>query len=551
MRLAELSSSLVEIVTDKDGRFERVSLRSSTLASMVADAKDSWVTPLLLYGPDPSADIDLLTNGRGADWAIIKNFRDLSVELRAGRRFEEIENRLDDRYYDALPHNARARLVELLSGRVPLDGLVDFVLKGPSGQGRFSQPFMGDDFLAEIERLCNTTGLLVSWQMRNSILPAFLLAIWTRRSRLRPLVLYATKRFAIPVAGGVEVPTSGISFSALLDEVANVYGLKQSEVEKAYRVWQLSRTDTVGGKEQATTPKAIAVDTARNFLGVLTRAQTEDGAIRRVPQKPAPLIFELNDGAIGLKSGVVASDPDAVIQSSAASLRRRVMRLQSDPQLGNVLPSASDILPVVAGVLDRVIDGCITDGDVVELGLELNALQWHVDAIRAQLSELSIGELTGLFATASLFLARFLTWLEYTGAQSPSGNPEDGVAAFSVAYDLLRSAHQKNQFLTAEASKRIDDVLNRTSKDESAPDLREGLVRSGENLAAVTASGLSEVVTREARDFGDKVKDKAYEEASSAIVSFAAKSAPLLFKLAELRHWPWVKWLHDLIPPAS
>jgi hypothetical protein len=85
---------------------------------------------------------------------------------------------------------------------------------------------------------------------------------------------------------------------------------------------------------------------------------------------------------------------------------------------------------------------------------------------------------------------------------------------------LLESARDRAKFLTPEANARIAAVLERTATDPEAPPLREGLVRSGENLAAVTAEGLSHVAVEEAKAFGHQAKDEAYNVASKAIVAW-------------------------------
>jgi hypothetical protein len=203
-------------------------------------------------------------------------------------------------------------------------------------------------------------------------------------------------------------------------------------------------------------------------------------------------------------------------------------------------------MAVVSGLLAHIESNEFSDADVIELGLELNAFQWHVDAVKSHLADVSIGELTGLFATANLFLGRFPIWLDYTGSAPPSGRADDGVAAFTVSRELLGGATGKTGFLTSEASARIATVLDRTP-EVAAPALREGLVRSAENFAAVTTEGASRVALREAKELGKKTKDKAYEQASSAILGYVVKHGPLLFRLAELRSAPWLTWLHEIV----
>ena len=534
----------VQISTSLDGSFEDIALRESALTEVVLNGSEPWQAPILLYGPDVDAEIDALRRRcSGSKWLIARNFRDL-VGPRRGE-LSEMELRLDPRFYENLSKDARGRLAGLLRGDHPLAQLIDFVAFGPTGEGYLSRTDYGRDLIDLIELLSNTTGLVLPWQMKNSFLPAVVLAVWLRRPRLHPLVLHSQRRFGVPSTAGLEVASGGISFEALAAEAERVFRLSAADVEKAYRVWQLSRTgDTT--KPQATTPRSLTREVAREFLGVLTRARTDQQVAVIAPQKPAPLMFELDDGAVDLKHGVSGADAAAIINAGASSLARRVERLQQDAYFFNVVPSARDMLALTADILKIILSGAYTDADIVELGLELNALQWHVDPLRPQLGDVSIGELTGLFATANLFLARFEAWNDYTGAGPASGRPEDGVAAFNIAYQLLQSARGKAAFLTPEANARIEQILDRTSVQE-APPLREGLVRSGENLAAVTAAGLSRVVVDEAKEFGRAVKSKGYEEASSAIVSYATKNGPLLLRLGELRQWPWLSWLQQLI----
>lgn len=543
--MSDKRSGGVSISTTLHGAFEDVTLRDGALAQAVAAADQPWHKPILLFGPDTEAEVNaLLASAGGTPWRSVRNFRDL-VQQRRGE-FQYMEGRLDTRFYEHLVGGAGERLAHMLRGAARFEELVEFVARGPSGQGDLSRTSVGDDFTNWVELLCNTTGLVLPWQTRGSFLAAFVLAVWARRPRLYPLVLHSQKRFGVPSGDGIEVSTGGMDFEALTDEIERVLGMSAADVEKAYRVWQLSRVgDTT--KPQATTPRTISREIAKEFLGVLSRARTDRQVSIAAAQKPAPLMFELGEGGVGLKHGASVADTVAIIKAGAASLARRIDRLGQDAHFANVVPSAKDILDLSVKFLAKIQAGDFADSDVIELGLELNALQWHVDAVQNHLGEISIGELTGLFATANLFLGRFASWQDYVGATPASGRQEDGFAAFEVSLELLKGAQDRSAFLTPEANARIGDVLARTSENSAAPPLREGVVRSGENLAAITAEGLSKVVVGQAKELGKKTKEKAFEEASTAIVGYAAKNAPLLLKLGELRKWPWLSWLHHLV----
>ena len=205
------------------------------------------------------------------------------------------------------------------------------------------------------------------------------------------------------------------------------------------------------------------------------------------------------------------------------------------------------MLPVIRSLLLKVKSGDYLDLDIVELGLELNALQWSVDTVKKDLSEITLGALTSLFATAHIVMARFPKWIEYSSRNLPKLGSDSGLAAFTTARELLETVRTPNAFLRSEATERIDTLLDRVPAKTDAPPLREGLVRSGENFAAVTVDGLSHVLTRESQALGEKIKDEAYKQASAGLISYARKNAPLFLKLGELRDWPWMQWVDDIL----
>ncbi len=535
----------VEISTAEDGSFKSVALRNGALSAAVASAAEPWTKPVLLHGPDTSAEIDALVRmDINRPWINVRSFRDIAGQRRA--ELSEMEGRLDPRFYENLSSSVQARLSALLRGQAPFAELVEFAAVG-LGEGYLGRTLVGQNFVDWVERLSNTTGLIVPWQMKNSFLPAVVLAVWVQRPRPFPLVLHFPKRFGVPSGDGLEVAAGGIRFDDLAKEAEHVLGMSNADFEKAYRVWQLSRVgDTT--KPQATTPKTLSRDVAFEFLGVAARARTEQTVAIAVAQRPAPVIFELNEGPIGLKHGAAVSDEATIVKAGTNSLRRRVERLQDDAHISNVVPSAKAILELTAELLNRLASGDYSDAEVIELGLELNAFQWHIHPMQEMLSEVSMGELTGLFATSNLVLGRFPAWRDYSGAMPAAGRPEDGVAAFNVAHQLLESARDRVDFLTPEANARIGTVLDRSAADPDAPPLREGLVRSGENLAAVTAEGLSRVAVEEAKAFGRQAKDQAYDAASKAILAWGTKNAANLLRLGELRDWPWLTWLSHLLP---
>lgn len=535
----------IQIVSRADGSFEDISLTSGVLRDVVERGGEAWSSPILFFGPDVEAELATLGNEAGdLPWRTISSFRSLGRgDFRY--RFEEIEPRLDRRFFEKADLSSRQRLDQMLTGIRTLTELPDFLLHGANGTLKYRTPYLADDFESELERLSNTHALVIPWGMRGSLLPALCLAIWKKRSRLYPLVLHAPRKFSVP-GGGIEVVTAGLDFAALVEAAETTFGLNPVDIEKAYRVWQLSRSDN-NHKSQATTPKSINVDTAKAFLGVLTRARTEDELAAAIRQHPAPLMLEFDHGEIKLRHSASSLDSQDIVAAGVSSLLRRFEAVEGDASIHNIVPGSARMMPVIRSLLLKLKVGDFLDLDVIELGLELNAFQWGVDTVKKDLSEISLGALTSLFATAHMVLARFPKWVEYSGRSTPKGGPDSGLAAFTTARELLETVRTPNAFLKKEATERIDTLLDRVPLKTDAPPLREGLVRSSENFAAVTVDGLSHVLTKEAKAFGGKIKDEAYKQASAGLVSYARENAPLLLKLGQLRDWPWMQWVHDIL----
>lgn len=242
-----------------------------------------------------------------------------------------------------------------------------------------------------------------------------------------------------------------------------------------------------------------------------------------------------------VRRGVETGDVALVVSAGAAALRRQVDRLESDGHVGNIIPTAKSVLPQIREYLVRIEASDYDDGVVVSLGIELNAFQWHVNALQENIGDSTKGELVGLFATAHLFLARFEIWTSYTGTVNEAG-VEGGVAEFKLARKLLERARAQKTVLSVDADQRVETILNRAPNEETAEDIREGVIRSGENLAAVTLNSLGAIVTEEAKAVGTSVRSKAREAFGKAVIDYVSQNAVEIGKLATLRMWPWATW---------
>ena len=535
-----------QILVDNFGRFRDIIFKHSTLLDALRSEVDDWGEPILIFGRDVTTEVNsaLLNADLKSHLRRVATIADLDALVKPPFEAHEFVSRLDTRLYEHAPSALRTRLREIVSGRSPVDDILQFLLTEAVRVTPKSGCGLGGDFIYHLQKRFSSHGVVAPWEVKDSLLPLFLLAVWLRTGRERPLVFYGETSFSIPHVEARRIAASRLRFEDLAQEAERVFSIKRAEFENGYRVWQLSRAEE-DGKPRATTPQWIGLDTARSFLVVLTRAGGAVASKGMASQRPAPLMFELRDNGIGLKTGGQGLNP-AIVSAGATTLLRQLDRLKHDLTFGNVVPSSASTITVASEILERLRSGHFNDGDVVQLGLEFNALQWHVDPVRANLSEISIGELVGLFANTQLYLKRFPVWVEFTRSAAPNEGVEHELAAFTLAHDLLREARGR-AFLTPDASSKVDEVLQRTPGSAEEPALQEGIVRSGENLLAVTATSLSQYAVREAGQLGQRVVDKEIDAISSGIADFAQKNGPSLMKLALLRDWPWMQWLTQLM----
>ncbi|MDP2214510.1 hypothetical protein [Phenylobacterium sp.] len=538
-------NSPIKILLHEDGRFRDLSLEGSYLVDRVLNGKVSWSVPVVIYGSNLDDDLQLLKRRgvKGADYVEVDEFSRFMRKMKWAERFGELSLHFDLRNYRNVRANGRA--VQRIEEAVPpkdIEKIISFVRDGPRGERRGSpSASMVSDLIVELDRLCRQRPMIISWPQRGDFFSSFVVAVWARDTRPFPLVIAAPKSLNSDNDGWDNVPSSALNFEDLSAEIKAEFGVAQDEVEKAYWVWQLSRGEKVE-KNRATTPKNISLENARQFLSVLTKSRPDELRTRRVSQQPAPAVFDYNDEVLDLRKSH-PTDPPEIVKAGANALKRQIERLVADSSLDNVIPSAKGVFLVVGKSLDRIISDVSDDGDVITIGIELEAFQHHVEISRSNLGESVLGEILGMFATAALFLRRHPLWAEYQSTPTAPGN---GLVGLHLSRALLEDA-VRSEILSQEAAQRVNVVLSRAPADNSPIELREGVVRSGENLVAITVGAVGEFAAKEARVFASAAKKKAYERGASAIVSFAIRHTDEIISLAQSRNWRWAHWISDLL----
>lgn len=541
--------SPIKILTRTDGGFRDVVLEGSYLIDRVFTGSLQWSVPVVLHGQDVDDDLRLLESKqvRGESFLKIRDLQSTFRKLKWVDRFGDTENLFDLRLYRNLKIKGRSpQKVEDLFDGGDIEVIITTIRDGPRGERKnTSHSRLVTDLLIEVDRICSNNPIIISWPSRFNAFCAFVVAIWLRKPRPYPLVITSPKALNFGSEPWVNVRASVLEFTDLSAEVEATFGVEAAEVEKAYWVWQLSRGERVE-KERATTPKTISIQNARDFLAVLVRSRPSELRAGRLEQRAAPVIFEQADGLLGLRRSHLPGDSADVVRAAAESLARQLDRLAADGMLANVLPSSKGVFSVVGHSVRRVISDVYDDGDVITIGIELNAFQYHVESRRADIEDGLLGELIGIFATGTLFLSRFRIWRDYAGVTKSSGKSGDGLAQFHSARALLSDA-KPSAVLEAEAAQRVDVILSRAPADNSPPELREGVIRSGENLAAITVNAASRIAAKEAAAFGGEVKKKTYEESASSLVKFAVRNAHHISDLARLQNWRWADWVYDVL----
>lgn len=528
--MVERQTSPVLIELNPKGAMAFAGFRSTPLTLAVEGSQGAFNKPFVLHGAEVGAEIEALKHHVArVRWQEISGVGDLS-DTAVAEAYADVVRGLDGRFSPAFQ---RDRLDRILKGPVSPEDVVDFFHTLASGR----EIDGARSFRLAIDRLFARSGVILSFGGQQSLFALVVLSLWMRQPRKLPIVVCSEGK--IPMSAGrlEHFATNVALFDDLTAEINRVFGTPIEEIEKAYRVWQISRK-AGDGKPKATTPKYITINTAKVFLGVLTRARTEREISRLALQRPAPVMFAFDRSVIGLTHGTSTSDPGAYIAAAASSLMRQLERLLGDHSLSNAVPSAGGILEVALEILVKVRGGTYSDADIIEMGMDFNALQWHVDAVRPQIGDATLGELTGLFSSVQMLLARFKSWREFEGA--PGARAAVDGEAVEIAVALLESARDAQRLFTPEANSRIDKVLERASAAE-APNQQEGIVRSGENLAAISAESLGRIAVDRA------VSNPGPDDPSEAMVRYVRQNGSNMIKLAKRRNWPWLNWLNTVL----
>jgi hypothetical protein len=527
MSVRQISPLLLEL--NAEGGLKYVGFRDTPLDRAVSQPSSvHFDTPFRLRTGDTAAELYSLKHAT-------RKFRWLDIEsptdVPGSTGFDEIMSRVESRHSTiASPYANYYRAI--LSGPAsPQEVLETFELVAASGPSKERSRAL----LAQLERAIGRHAIVVDLDRTDAFFAMLLTAVWLKHGRRFPLLLAGDRGIPLDVRMS-EFAGSIATFENLVAEIHRVIGTPAEEIEKAYRVWQISRRPS-DPKPRATTPKYITVGTATAFLRVFARARTDRELSQAAVQRPAPLMFDLQASAVGLRQGAATADSPQITAAAASSLMRSVERLQDDHSLSNLVPSAGAVLETVLAILVQVQGATHSEGDVVELGMELNTLQWHIDSVRDRIGEATLGELTGLFSSSQMLLSRFRVWREFEAtSRYASGRDTE---SYDIAVGLLEEARNASSILSIEADHRIHRVLGRAAEAGDGGQ-QEGVVRSGENLAAITVEHVARQTALAARGLADA------EPVSEAMAKFVADNAAGMQRLAVRRNRPWLRWLQGL-----
>ena len=517
------------------------------LQKLLETTAGPWKFPIVLYGAEPWADIEAVNKSvpKNTEIKIISSVRDLPGLIR--RSYDQTRI-VRDLFEDA------RRISQARTGETESDFFAASTAPANLGHlrrlltasyGEFEGRMAYENLVDDIESLIKSNTVATQWS-RSDTFPVMVASVWRLKARRNPLILLANNRIKADAGRWHNVPSSQIDFRAMTECIQAFSNVSFDDVEKAYRVWQLSKESTHSEeKKVATTPRHISLSNANRFLSVFSRSHVPVAESIGLNQNAAPAMFEIANEVIVLKAKTESLESSLVTIAGASTLRRQFDQILADGNLRNTVPSADLTITSVMEALDRLIIGDYNDGVVVGLGLEINGLQWCIDGVSKNIHESTLAELTAIYSNAHIFLRRYPIWVEYMATSNGSVS-DDLDKVFLVARNLLEDARPTRHILGIEAGRRVDEILSRTPDVSSPPALKEGLVRTSENLAAVTLGDVATQVGSAAKGLGGDLLREGKSQAAKEIVKYVSDNLVSLSILGRLRHLPWVTWLSNL-----
>lgn len=287
MRQVPENKTKIVIQAATDGTFGGIEIAESNLLGALKSNQGDWKTPIALFGQNAADESRLLTNSSldGKKFVWIKGARPFF------RHYFPLDFEALDRVFGdngiAFGTNDPPELGSFREknlSRMNSRRIIEYARARIQKSNEFTNGFIfSEEVFRAISIVLREHPVLMFWSSGSVLFNATIVALWQDGNRSRPLVVNCAKPTSF-MEGWSQYSTSDVSFQNLAGEIKNVFGLDYDDVEKGYRVWQLSRN--IGAeKSKATTPKNISLENARSFLSILLKARPESQRERRGQNK--------------------------------------------------------------------------------------------------------------------------------------------------------------------------------------------------------------------------------------------------------------------------
>lgn len=326
-----------------------------------------------------------------------------------------------------------------------------------------------------------------------------------------------------------------------LNEAAvSYFGLSAEAVSGAMSIWRATEQGTYGF--HASSREGFTLGQCERFIEILSVGNVSTLPQDRVPkQLPAPLRFKAQAGRLSVLETKEHPENDPSVIGAAIACKSAASDLKDYGGFGNLLPNLNKKLDRITQALDQLIEDKYDDSLVIQLGVEVLALQQRLYDSQDEISEFGLKEAAAFFTTIQSFLAQFEIWSEYrVTAETRVGGNISG-RAYSAAKETLTSLSADVAAASETSRDRINRYIVTLDDQDASPSNKQGAVTSLENAASAAAGDFLRVAKAQPGAVTKEIADKVRDKASSGAAAWLVSAAPRLLEFARERGLPWLQ----------
>ena len=357
---------------------------------------------------------------------------------------------------------------------------------------------------------------------------------WLVAGRPDPLIILVEELRPSPLPFP-RTPRSYLTLDDGVERLAETFSKPLAEVREAARLW----TASLVGPRRELISAELATSSLITQLGATARGFELDSSQLEtlVPaQSRSALSFNVELGKIGLRNVVAPQATTAILSGAARSLCELSDDLSRSSSLGNIVAGYDRKLARISNVARRMADAeAITDNDVLELGIQISALEALINGFQEQLGQQSTGEALIFFLEARSFLAQFPTWADYQHRSPDRAAIE--APELEAALAIFRSFSAASGVLTQQAKDRVEEVVPDARHEKISNELEgKSLTDSATNLSKVAAQS----VIKGARELPAEVGKDISKDLARKLSKLIVENSGNLIRIAAANREQWL-----------